>query len=114
MPTSGVDEQVWRIAAAFRRLQLTGRSADLDPAEWSLLAYLACEGEATKAKLTAALALQTGSLSNALARLVGRDLVEATKSPEGGRLKMYRLAEDGEAMVERLRDRFEEAVGDHE
>lgn len=114
MPANSVDAQAWRTAAAFRRLQVAGRAQSLDPAEWSLLTFLACEGEATKGEITAELALQTGSLSNAITRLVDRDLVAATKAPEGGRRKTYCLAEDGKAMVERLRGRFQEVLGDHE
>lgn len=108
MPEHSVEAAAWQTAAAFRRLQLAGRAEGLDPAAWSLLMYLACEGEATKATLTAGLGLQAGSLSNALTRLVDVDLVEAVKA--GDRRKAYRLREQGRQRVERLRDRFEEAL----
>lgn len=105
-------ERVWRTAARFRRLQVAARIAKLDPTEWSVLAYLACQGKATVSALSADLAVQTGSLANALSRLASRGLIEPIAATSDRRRRAYRLTEEGENLLDELAPAFENALDD--
>ncbi|MBJ7469843.1 MAG: winged helix-turn-helix transcriptional regulator [Solirubrobacteraceae bacterium] len=104
--------RVWRTAARFRRLQVAARAAQLDPTEWSVLAYLSCQDEVTVSALSADLAVQTGSLANALSRLSSRELIEPIAADSDRRRRAYRLTEKGENLLDELTPAFENALDD--
>lgn len=108
--TDHYHQRVWRTAADFRRLQVAARSAQLDPTEWSALAYLSCQGKATVSALSSDLAVQSGSLANALSRLSTRDLIEPIAADSDRRRRAYRLTTKGENLLNELTPAFENAL----
>jgi DNA-binding MarR family transcriptional regulator len=102
-----IPHRAWRAAATHRHLQrVAKKTADLEPAEWSALCYLAETPTASSDELRTQLELQPGSLTNALGTLRNRDLVETISSSADKRAREHRLTPAGKQLVEDLVQAF--------
>lgn len=79
----------------------------MQPAEWSVLVYLLGGTAATSDELRRRLALERGSLTNALSELRARGLVQTTGSPKDARQKVHALTTAGEEATDALIAAFE-------
>lgn len=105
--TERIANRAWRIAADHRRLQQAARDKRLQPAEWSVLAFLAGGTAATSDELRRRLALERGSLTNALSELRARGLIQTTGSPKDARQKVHALTTAGKEVTDVLITAFE-------
>jgi DNA-binding MarR family transcriptional regulator len=78
------------------------KAAGLEPADWSALCYLAGRTSASSDELRADLALQPGSLTNALGRLRSHGYVMTFSDADDKRVKAHKLTPAGEEVVNDL------------